>query len=128
MLRRRHDLETFERGLLERLAVIGVRDADEFVCALADALSEEVRDAVLRHDVVNMSASGRHASTCNQIMQSTTRDLDSTFRARRGPIMLSPFLMKGTILLSPFFVMAGIAMMGLPKPSSERAAPRMKSI
>ena len=60
---RRHDLQTLKGRLLQLLAVVRVRNADQFVRALTNALAEQVRHAELRHDVVNVSARRRHAST-----------------------------------------------------------------
>lgn len=57
-LRRRHDLEPFERGLFEGLAVIGMRDLDERVCTLTNRLAKQIGDAELGGDVVDVRTAG----------------------------------------------------------------------
>lgn len=55
---RRHRLQSLERGLLEGLTVVGMGNLDESPGALAQRLAEEVGDAELRADVVNVGAGG----------------------------------------------------------------------
>lgn len=62
---RGHAVEPLKRRLLQSLTVVGVGDLDEVVGSLAKVFPEEVSDAVLRHQVVEMGPCSDHTSTCN---------------------------------------------------------------
>lgn len=66
LLWRRHALQPLKRRLLEGLSVVGVGNLDEGVSSLSQVLPEEVRDAPLGHQVVEVSSRRHHASTCKR--------------------------------------------------------------
>ena len=56
-------MKAIEDRSIQRFPVIGMRDLDEFGRTLTQILAIQIRNAVLRDDVVNVGSSSDHACT-----------------------------------------------------------------
>lgn len=63
LVRRWHRFQTLEGSLLERFTMVGMRNLNQCVSTLAQAASEQVSNAVLSDDVMDMSSGGYHTGT-----------------------------------------------------------------
>ena len=96
--------------------MIGMGDVDQCFRSLLTVLSKQIRHAVFRHHVVNMSSRGRHTGPRFQLEERSVAHL-SALGERNDTVL--------TIRDTPFEVCEGTTIIGFPR--SLNAAPYMKS-
>lgn len=64
LVRRGHRLQSFERSLLQSFAMVGVGNLNQLVGSLAQRLAKQIRDSVLRDNIVHVGSRRHHTGTC----------------------------------------------------------------